>query len=167
MKYKLIILLFLGFALSSSGQNLITNSSFEEPENPCPTVINFPIVNVTGWYTPSWNTPDLYAACAPPFEGGLPQTNKGFQYAKEGTKIAGGVFYPLNRDFLTNKLISQLEKGKTYCVKFYINLSDADPLPIDRIGVYFSADSIYYNTYFELPVNPHYETPLGEFFATQ
>ena len=124
---KVSILFIIGFApLLLRGQNLISNGSFEEPVNPCPQVFNFPLITVTGWYTPSWNTPDLFASCAPPLEGGQPQTNKGYQPAKIGSRMAGSVYYPFNRDYLTNKFIDTLKRGKTYCLTFYINLSDAN-----------------------------------------
>jgi OOP family OmpA-OmpF porin len=164
---KISILLIIGFApLLLRGQNLITNGSFEEL-NTCPPNPSFPLNVIPGWYSPSWNTPDIFNACVTTQNlGDVPYTGAGYQYAKEGIGFGGGVQFFFNREYITNRLVDTLKSSKTYCLIFYINLGDNqfDAIAIDRIGVYFSNDSIYYNTYFELPVTPQLETEEGVFY---
>ena len=166
---KISILFILGFApLLLRGQNLITNGGFENITT-CPNMQNSEAVSYcTYWYSTSKNTPDYFNACAGSNNNvaGVPNNFLCYQYAKTGNGYAGGMLYFFNREYLTNHLIDTLEQGTTYCLIFYANLSNKNfnAIAIDRIGVYFSNDSIYYNTYFELPVTPQLETPDGVFF---
>ena len=167
MLKKFSIILLLGFApLLARGQNLITNSSFE---NLTDCINNVPCIltKATGWYTPSWNTPDIWNSCfINSFD--LPETPAGFQHPLTGNGMGGaGWKDSLNREYLTNRLSETLKPNKGYCISFYINLGDGsyNVSAIDRIGVYFSADSIYYPTFNSLPLVPQVQTDDSVFYA--
>ncbi len=166
MLKKAVILFFIGFAPFLRGQNLITNGGFE---NLTDCINNVPCIltKATGWYTPSWNTPDIWNSCfINSFD--LPETPAGFQHPLTGNGMGGaGWKDSLNREYLTNRLSETLKPNKGYCISFYVNLGDGsyNVTAIDRIGAYFSADSIYYPTYNSLPVVPQVQTDDSVFYA--
>ncbi len=91
---------------------------------------------------------------------GNPYTNcpiNGAFYQPPRTKngrVGGGMYYdktpppppyPIpfnNRDYLQNILIKSLEIGKTYCVSFWVNLTEASGYATNKIGAYLDDGSI-------------------------
>ena len=71
-----------------------------------------------------------------------------FQYPYKGESFAGATFYCppcvyyYSRAYLRNRLKSKLINGKTYCVKFYYNVSNASSYGISDFGAYFGDDMI-------------------------
>lgn len=165
MLKKFIIIFLLGFALKTPGQNLITNGSFEQITD-CFYNVPCVIVKATGWYTPSDNSPDIFNSIC---NNGLhqPDVGWGFQHPHSGEGFAGGMWYYLNRECMTNRLTETLKPNKVYCLQFYISLGEGsyNVTAIDRVGIYFSTDSLYFPTVYTLPVTPQIETPQGVFFA--
>ena len=167
MSKKISILFIIGFApLLLRGQNLIINGGFENLSdciNNVPCVLN----KAYGWHTPSWNTPDVYNTCF--FTSYIPpNTCCGFQYQHSGNGMGAAMWKDsLNKEYLTNRLTETLKPNKGYCISFYVNLGDGsyNVSAIDRIGVYFSADSIYYPTFNSLPVVPQVQTDDSVFYA--
>lgn len=47
-----------------------------------------------------------------------------------------------NRGYPRNKLKQTLQAGKTYCVKFYVNVTDATTYGVDGLGAYFGDSSL-------------------------
>lgn len=94
----------------------------------------------------------------------IPQNVVGFQNAKEGNGYVG-FFAACNGgnsalEFIQVKLKSKLEKGKSYCLSFFINLSDSSEYGIDRIGAIFTSIPIF-GTFalFEQLYFPQIESP--------
>ncbi|MBX3165657.1 MAG: T9SS type A sorting domain-containing protein [Bacteroidetes bacterium] len=59
---------------------------------------------------------------------------------------------------------SNLQAGKAYCVKFYVNLYNASPCAIDGIGVYFGGGEIDTIHYCNIPLTyltPQIQNPQG------
>jgi hypothetical protein len=162
MRHLFNIIFLLGFVPFISAQGLVINGGADTLTS-CPGNMD-EIEKAFPWYSPSLNSPDLFNSCHLGV-GNVPYTGFAYQNAKNGTGYLGGVWYPLNRDYICGKLSSPLVQGKTYCLSFYLNLSDQQAMVIDRIGVYLAADSIFYYTLFALPVTPQLETPEGVFFA--
>jgi len=165
----LVVILLSGFGFLSKGQNLIFNGGFENPLPP--STCSYALYDnhtIPGWYTPSFGTPDIYCYCNPPPTNGgmsIPYT-RGYQYSHSGIAMSGGVIYP-GLEYLTTHLISPLDSNQTYCLEFYINKgNDLGQLilSIDRIGIYFSKDSIHYSALEILPYAPQIETSDGVFY---
>jgi gliding motility-associated-like protein len=141
--------IFFSITLFSIGQqNLVPNPSFEVHTS-CPDSPG-DIQLATPWFQPSIlnSSTDLFDECATisllsvPFNGG------GFQYARSGASYSGIVVWENGlevREYIEVKLTEPLQKDKTYCVEFYVSLSDTSNYGISNIGAYFSADSIFHD----------------------
>jgi gliding motility-associated-like protein len=157
-----IILCLLLIGNSNHAQNLVSNPSFEDTSQ-CPLPQGgTPVSYCPGWYSPSKNTPDYFNSCANPSTIGVPNNYFDFQYPKSGNGYLGGVVYSeVNRDYFTNKLISPLKSDSLYCLAFYINATakfGQNHLAINSFGVYFSIDSVWYDTYYTLPIVQQLQT---------
>lgn len=163
---KATIIFLLGFALKTSGQNLIINGGFEILTN-CSNDGECFLNKAPGWHTPSWNTPDVFHPC---FMASYtpPNLSWGFQYPRTGDGMGGGGWKDsLNREYLTNRFTETLKPNKGYCLSFYVNLGEGafNVTAIDRLGAYFSTDSIYYPTFNSLPLTPQIQTEDSVFYA--
>ena len=123
------------------GQNLVLNPDFETTNISCSGAI---YENLTNWYnTDICSTPDRYSTCyVPQFMWGAPSNGQGNQAPHSGTAYGGFISYALGvsnyREYVAGTLSSALVAGQTYCVSFYISLSDKSPIAVNRLGVYFS-----------------------------
>ena len=57
-----------------------------------------------------------------------------------------------------------LEAGKTYCAKFYVNIANTSPRAIDGFGVYFANTDIDTISKCTIPlnyINPQVKNPIG------
>ncbi|MDO8999658.1 MAG: OmpA family protein [Bacteroidota bacterium] len=121
MDRQIIFFLLLTFNLRA--QNLVINGGFEEYKK-CPTAIS-QLEKAKGWKSPSKGTSDYYNSCS---------QNASINFSKKDGKIkvnpfdgfasAGfGIFVSdqSNRyEFIQSKLARKLEKGKDYCLIFYV-----------------------------------------------
>jgi hypothetical protein len=74
----------------------------------------------------------------------VPLNSFGFQQPKIGKNYLISIFYSTtsNKGYPRNKLKSNLVQGKTYCVTFYVALSNQSTHGIDAIGAYFGDNSL-------------------------
>jgi hypothetical protein len=180
-----LALLFL--SLNLKAQNLVYNPGFEEYSS-CPEGVQFN--NCTGWFNPMnpqdqqnipsvYTTPDIYNTCTSnqPVIFSVPSNWVGFQYPLTGNSYAG-IYVgqksaipdsaDLLRDYTEGTLISPLISGKTYCVSWYVSKADNWPgLYSDRIGAYFSVDSLIFKPTIitGLYLTPHIENPENNFIT--
>lgn len=156
MKIPLTILSFLITSFLFA-QNLVPNPSFENYTN-CPTGFG-QIYYAYPWFQPctySGNTTnssnsELFNTCSSSSNVDIPSNTFGTQNARTGYGYAGiwadnGTANIL--EYLEVPLISTLIAGKTYCVEFYVSLSDNSTRAISNIGAYFSIDSLLTNAYY-------------------
>ena len=153
MQIRLYIAVILAGAIDfvSAQNNLVINPSFEAiyscPNNPSQ------IDTAIGWgilLNGGGSTPDLYAVCCTqPYACGVPSHPGigGFQYPHAGNNYAGiGVAHynipNICREYIQSKLISRLKTGDTYCVKFYVSLSNLQQAYIKTLGAYFDDGSV-------------------------
>ncbi len=69
-----------------------------------------------------------------------------------------------NRGYFRNRLKANLINGKTYCVKFYANVSNPTSYGISNLGAFFVDNSIDTITYINIPltyINPQVENPTA------
>ena len=79
--------------------------------------------------------------------GGVPSNPGTFQYPHSGQSYHWTILYyiintPPQRSYSKNRLKSNLQMGKTYCVKFYVNITNKSTYGMDGFGVYFGDNSI-------------------------
>ncbi|HQQ93559.1 MAG TPA: T9SS type A sorting domain-containing protein [Bacteroidia bacterium] len=102
----------------------------------------------------------------------VPQNGFTYQWPKNGNTymLAGFLCIPpacavnFNRAYLRNRLKSNLQQGKSYCVKFYVNISNNSTYGIDGFGAYFCDNSIDTITQSNIPLTylyPQVQNPNG------
>ena len=158
--------------LKLSGQtNLVPNPSFEIYTT-CPTLPG-QVYFASPWFQPNMiggsvtiaSSSDLYNQCASFGFTSVPTNTYvgGFQNARTGVGYCGiGLKNPsaiTSREYIETTLSSKLLKGKTYCVEFYVSLADTSLYAISDIGIFFSNDSLLYNSAVgtNIPVLPQIE----------
>ncbi len=148
------LFIYLSF-ITQSQENLVPNGSFEEYDT-CPYdegQINFSIP----WFSPTNNTPDYFNACSSNFN--VPNASTGYQLAYEGHAYIG-MYLSLSSnsecEYIAVKLKEKLQKDASYCFSFQVNLANLHNLncSIQKIGIYFSQDSIHQDNMGFLPYNP-------------
>jgi|GEM_PF-2810784 len=147
-------------------QNLIPNPDFENyiscPAGPGETFKAVP------WVQPSGHqgTSDYFNVCntspiplqPPPV--GVPANLLGNQVARTGDGYCG--FFTLDdpldgdgyREYIQSPLTSPLVIGETYCVRFYVSLSDLSTNSTGGIGAYFSTQPVSGPGYLPLNFTP-------------
>jgi hypothetical protein len=157
--------LSLAFSLAvlfSFAQNLVPNPSFELTTLDCE-----PNPGLQGWYSPNLATPDIFTLneedCGTFLSEQLVE-ELDLILPLSGNNMAG-LFcaYPetsnqQSRDYLTCKLSENLSQGEVYRVSFYSCRWHLGNYAIDQLGVYFSEDSMFFDTGEMLPVMPVWES---------
>ncbi len=160
--------------VSSHGQNLIPNPSFEEYDT-CPDLsFDGQLIHAVPWFQPNTyygigGSTDYFNACFDHENGyGMPSNIMGYQLAHTGNAYAGFspfVCYDCNgREYLEVELNQPLVQGVQYYVSFYVSVAkEHGTFAIDRIGAYFSIDVLQYNSIDALPINvvPQIQNPPG------
>lgn len=144
------------FASSKSQTNLVPNYSFEDTINDCAVVMTF-YSKVKNWY-PAKESPDYYNTCANPFFypefSTLPNNCRGYQHSKSGIAFGGiGLYYLTNQSDSINisselmgvKLKQPLKPNTCYYGEFYISLSEASDIAMNRIGMLFTQNTYTLN----------------------
>jgi hypothetical protein len=141
--------------LKNNGQiaNYVNNGSFEDLYN-CIAPSTFNDLKVKFWsgIDTTKNAYYVYNTC---FGGGVPNTGSGYQYPRSGGGYVSATLLCdinvcsqiYNRGNLRNKLKNNLIAGKTYCVKYYVNIINFAAYGIDGFGAWFSdniIDTIHY-----------------------
>ncbi len=162
----LSVLLFLKGGYSQIA-NYISNGSFEQTYNCLIPVIN----SVKYWRSidssQSANV-GLFGTCF----NTIPYGINTYQYTRSGNNHLTSSFYcqspfpacqpNASRGYLRNRLKSNLIAGKTYCVKFYVNISNPSTYGISSIGAYFGDNSLDTITQVTRPltyITPQIENP--------
>jgi len=158
-KIILHIILLFGLDINLSAQvNLVPNPSFEYFTT-CPTGLS-QLAYAYPWFAPSVGTPDYYNSCNTGVVS-VPFQSTNYQPARTGVAYAGAGVVSSYREYISCRLNDSLIKDKSYCVEFYINLTNATFfVPSDSlvIGMYISNDSIFDSTSGILPYSPQIYT---------
>jgi hypothetical protein len=98
----------------------------------------------------------------------VPVNPYGYQFPRTGHAQMGSTFFCLNplnvRGYFKNRLKGTLKTGKTYCVKFHVNITDQSPRGMDGFGIYFGNNAIDTITKCNVPltyINPQVKNPPG------
>lgn len=162
LKQKAFLSLLLLFSFFSYSQvvNYVNNGSFEIP-------------NPYNMQKPKyWDGIDttkymgiLLSQTITPFL--VPNSSYTHQWPKTGNNylISALLFKPnspsTNRGYPRNKLKQNLQSGKTYCVKFYTNVTDQSTYGADGLGAYFGDNSLDTITQCSKPIS--YLTPQTQY----
>lgn len=144
MKRIKIILFCISFGLSfffAQGQqigNYVSNGSFEEFYNCKSTELTvskswLPIDSLS--FAGSW-----FSSC----NGYAPTSQSTYQQPRTGNSYIISSFYAIGstRGYPKNRLKGTLQPGKSYCISFYVNITDYSPYGMNGFGAYFSNGSI-------------------------
>lgn len=150
------------------------NPSFEEHIY-CPNSaadIGYPMFEytVTDWFTSTGGSPDYFHSCGEPFRS-IPLNEYGYQYARTGEAYCGLGILTLDLGFglifkyyeyLQGRLSAPLQADNRYYVSYWANHGNTYYNPHDKLGIYFSNDSLaMYDFYEELLFTPQIESPSG------
>lgn len=169
------VVLLLGCCFGAKAQvNLIQNPSFEDISG-CPAYYN-QINLALGWDTlksGGGGAPEVFNACAnPSIHVGVPLNVYGSSYQKTVTGNGYGYLglyinpsFFNQREYIQNTLLKPLEVGKTYCVTFFVSLSNRSQYAIDQLGAYFDYGSISTVPYGVSTLNPQVKSVPNLFYS--
>lgn len=135
------------FLIAQSGAaqrigNYISNGSFEDYYE---CTAPFTILKVKHWL--SIDSSSLGGGGLSVCNGQVPKFGSSYQYPHSGESLIGSTFYYIvsfspHRTYSKNRLKATLQAGKTYCVRFYVNITNPSTYGIDGFGAYFGGNDI-------------------------
>jgi hypothetical protein len=160
MKFKITLVFFLIY-VQTFAQNLVPNPGFEDTLG-CPYQWDgIQMGYAANWFQPTWGTSDLFTSCYL-----VPQSFNGYQAAHTGIAYAGIIASchkpfgcdptNINREYLSVRLLTNLEAGERYYCRFYASRADSVHYAA-KFGVLFS-DSLHQESTMNLPYTPQFET---------
>lgn len=135
-KLVLHIVFLLTLFISNAQENLVPNGSFEE-YNWCPESANGYYINSSEhWMMPTLGSSDYFNICSQETDGfgnylfSVPQNYEGYQNARTGYAYGGyyAALTPKNinyYEYLSVKLTSPLQIGKSYKLTYYVSVADS------------------------------------------
>jgi hypothetical protein len=179
MKYRITIIIFIGFlSFSFFGQNLINNGSAEILHS-CPTNLN-QIDSSFFWSKGSGGTPDLFSMCssAPIFTP--PNIYYGYQKPRTGRSLIGLAFnvfyswpnsYSLLKEYPRIELSQPLVSNVVYNVRCYLSntgfsYSGSNAITGDSLGFLFLINDTVFNTGGNIPQVPQVWDTSGFYIDT-
>jgi hypothetical protein len=165
MKIILFLVVFVVNVRLTFAQNLVLNYNFEDTL-PCSNYPGPPNLPCIPWYQ-SFASPDYFSSSYTTWCGSAPLSfNFGYQLPYSGTAYCGFATYlekPFEeyREFLGGKLTDTLKAGHKYCVSYYASAANDVKYFTDKIGVYFSKDSVFIDTAYYFNITPQVETTSG------
>ena len=155
---KIFVILFYSilFYFNVIGQNLVSNSNFEQFVS-CPNWVD-QLSYCNNWFV-CRETPDYYNTCSITPGYYPPNCFSGFQNPHSGNAFVGILTFVIsnmnNREFAGSQLIPSLIIGKKYYFSFYVNLSGGSvygtTIASNKMGVKFS--TLPYSYFNPAPIN--------------
>jgi hypothetical protein len=141
---SIFLILWLNGLASINSQiaNFVSNGGLEKRYT---CNINDPnatyVVNAIDWFGLGTYAADKYCVYC---TGNVPYNSFFYNYPRsDSAYVIFDVLAPNNiRTYVRNKLKSNLVSGKSYCVKYYVNLSEYSAYSINKIGAYFGSDAL-------------------------
>jgi len=127
-----------------SAQNLVPNPSFESYSS-CP-IANGSIGLAIPWTDPSTGSSDYYNTCSINIQSTVPLNSNGYRPPRHGNAYAGVVTYVTTisnaREYIEVELTSMLIKDSTYCIGFYVSLSQSSQYGSNGLSAFISNSPI-------------------------
>jgi outer membrane protein OmpA-like peptidoglycan-associated protein len=145
MKLKQLVALtaLIGLPLIASaqnGDNLVDNGGFESNAGKPKKLGQIDLA--TGWKSPTGARADYFLSDSKVPDVGAPDNAYGKETAKEGENYAGIFAFSygnkLPRTYIMTKLKTPLKKDVTYCISFYVSMSEASKYACNQIGANIS-----------------------------
>lgn len=125
---------------AQEGENLVDNGGFESTSGKAKKLGQIDMA--TGWKSPTGVRADFFLGDSKVADIATPENYYGKEDPKEGENYAGIMAYSYNnkmpRSYITAKLKTPLKKDVTYCVSFWISLSEASKYSCNQIGANLS-----------------------------
>ena len=157
------------YGQNANPNNLVLNASFEEVEKKIKEAGQ--ITSATPWRSATMNPVDIYSTEAKSEDFGVPANKYGKEKARTGNNYAGIAFYGYrgkrSRTYLETELKQPLEAGKTYCVKFYVSLSDMSKYASNNLSAHLSKEEIQETNEANLELEPHVQSLTNKVFVQQ
>ena len=134
---KTMLLIIPGIVLAQS-KNLVLNPDFET-FIVCPDAhvqYNSSHLLIKDWYFPTAATPDYFNRCSKG-EVSVPNNFAGVSEPQSGNGYVGAILSGTEdeyREYLMGHLSKPLEKGKKYCVTFYVKLASFSKFAVDQVS---------------------------------
>lgn len=174
-KSLLLLLLFLLSFSIKSQVNLVTNPSFEFFSS-CPSNYN-QIKLCTSWDTLKSGGgcgPEYFNECANPnINVGVPINAfaQSYQIPRTGKAYSLMTWFVnfsnpfAEREYIQTKLTQTLTANKSYCVTFYVNLSNRSKYGIDRLSAYLDDGSVSGAFCKAIVLTPQIQSQSGIYFT--
>lgn len=146
-----MLMIGLSIAVVSTGQNLVSNGSFEtkEPGTGCPNQTGFDNGRPQGWFVSSVNgfTPDYFFPCASPGSSWYPGSNsQGCEYPLQGQAYTGlaamvvqsdGSVLTAGSEYMQQQI--SLTANQQYYVEFWVSAANinSNNTFVKTLGMYF------------------------------
>lgn len=144
------LLLINSFYKAQIFANLVNNGSFEKIVTNCLGPPSLSVAANWSALVDSAYVGSYMSNCnvSVPFNGST------YQYPRSGNAYVVSSFYSKggSRGYLLNHLRQPLEKDRTYCVTFHVNISNLSPYAIDGFGAYLGDSSLDTITYCNVPL---------------
>jgi OmpA-OmpF porin, OOP family len=141
MKKLLIIQILFSMSLNLLFcQNIIPDGCFLKYQKKSKLYVQ----NSKHWMSINNGSPDLFTKYGVKNRYGYPKNLAGYAFPVCGDAYVGLFLYKGNSinksEYITTKLISELQKDSLYCISFYIKLADNSLYAVNTIDIYFSKD---------------------------
>ncbi len=156
------MVLFISKSHKAQVVNYVSNGSFEEKYDCSPP---YPLTKAKFWLSIDSNS--YIGSYLSKCNSVVPLNGSAYQLPKTGISYAiSGWFLPSSniRGYPKNRLKKNLQAGKTYCVKFHVNITNKSPYGMDGFGAYFGDGTIDTITKCTVPLtylNPQVKNPIG------
>ncbi|WP_169312052.1 OmpA family protein [Fluviicola taffensis] len=128
------------FASAQKEDNLVDNGGFESSTGKPKKIGQIDLA--TGWISPTGSRADYFMSDSKLPDVGVPENAFGKEQAKEGENYAGIVAFSygnkMPRSYIMAKLKTPLKKDVTYCISFYVSMSEASKYACNQIGANIS-----------------------------
>lgn len=163
-----IVLLLLVTSINAQ-YSLVYNGGFDVIEKKIKEGAQIELT--TEWYSPTANKADLFNRDAKEEAYGVPYNMHGEAEPLNGDGYAGIVVYSDKeaepRQYLQTKLRESLEKGKIYCVKFNVRLSELSKYASNNIAAYVTSKKISSKEIEEYTIEPQIIHSQNKVFEEQ
>lgn len=126
--------------IAQNSENLIENGSFEALTSKPKKLGQIDLA--TGWKSPTGVRADLFTGGTKVPQIATPDNQFGKESPKDGENYAGIVAFSygnkMPRSYITTKFKTALKKDATYCVSFYVSLSEASKYSNNQLGANIS-----------------------------
>ena len=140
MKSLIAVLVCVFCLYSVYAQNLVANGGFEEISGKLKEGAKVDVA--ANWYSLTATGGDIFAEEAKEEGMKTPDNRYGREKPFSGNNYAGFTAFSYKakapRSYLSTELVSPLVKGKKYCVRFQVSLSDISKFGVNNIGAHLS-----------------------------